>query len=99
MLAIPLPLRRRAQVDAADEKCKLFASQLRAAIFGRRPMQSPLLHAPRTDPQVVFTMPLFAMWLINRELLAAEKVPRRASCSFEPVPENAEPIHFSDSAR
>ena len=51
--AVPLPLRRRVQIDAADQKCKLLARQLYSAVFRRRPVQSPLLHAPRADPQTV----------------------------------------------
>src|SRR5271157_5991286 len=53
LLAIPLPLRGRAQVDAADQQRKLLAAQLHTSILRHGPVQSASLHAPRADPQAV----------------------------------------------
>ena len=37
-------------------------------ITGLRPGETPFLQPLGTDPQDVFIMPLFTMWLISREL-------------------------------
>src|ERR1035437_78170 len=51
--AIPVALAGLSQINTANQQRKLFARQLHAAIFRRRPMQAAFLHATCADPQTV----------------------------------------------
>ena len=65
------------QIDPTQQQRKLFVTQhdLALGITGLRPGETPLLQPLGTDPQDVFIMPLFTMWLISRELTGPKTVP------------------------
>ncbi len=65
------------QIDPTQQQRKLFVTQDDPAlrIAGLRPGETPFLQPLGTDPQDVFIMPLFTMWLISRELSGPKTVP------------------------
>ena len=64
------------QIDPTQQKRKLFVTQddLALRITGLRPGETSFLQPLGTDPQDVFIMPLFTMWLISRELSGPKTV-------------------------
>lgn len=50
---MPFPLPRRAQIDTSNQQRKFLPAQLHAALLGTGPVQSPLFHPARANPQAV----------------------------------------------